>query len=67
MNERAQATVLVKRYAGTRLYDTDAARYLSLEDIGEMLRSGRRLTVRDARSGEDVTQAVLAQIVAGSR
>jgi polyhydroxyalkanoate synthesis regulator protein len=50
-----RARTIITRYAGVRLYDTQAGRYLSLQDIAAMLRAGRRVTVHDAGSGEDVT------------
>ncbi len=60
-----QSAVIIKRYAGTRLYDAAAARYVTADDIAELVRAGETVSVSDAATGEDVTQAVLAR-VAGS-
>ena len=67
MTERTQKPVIVKRYGGMRLYDTHAGRYVSLGDIADMLRAQRRVAVRDAGSGEDITPSVLSQIIADDR
>jgi polyhydroxyalkanoate synthesis repressor PhaR len=64
MIERTSTPIVVKRYGGARLYDTHAARYVSLEDIADMLRAERSVAIYDAGSGTDITPAVLAQIVA---
>ncbi len=56
---------LVKRYGGgsRKLYDTEEARYVSLEEVGQWVRGGQRLRVVDAKSGEDVTSSTLAQVI----
>ena len=54
--------ILIKRYAGSRLYDTRAACYVTLEDIAEMLEARQSVAVVEAGSGRDITQAVLAEI-----
>jgi polyhydroxyalkanoate synthase len=59
----APAGVTIKRYANRRLYDPAGSRYVSLADLAAMVRAGRDVVVRDEASGEDITNAVLAQIV----
>lgn len=63
----AQATpaILIKRYGGRRLYDTHAGRYVTLEGIADLVRGERRVIVQDAKTGEDITPAVLGEIIAG--
>jgi polyhydroxyalkanoate synthesis regulator protein len=56
---KSHSPILVRRYAGSRLYDTAAGRYLTVEDLREWRREGVVFEVRDARSGEDITCAVL--------
>jgi polyhydroxyalkanoate synthesis repressor PhaR len=63
-SEPAHDVVVIRRYPNRRLYDTDASRYVTLEDIAVLIEAGREVRVEDARSGEDVTRALLAQIVA---
>lgn len=55
--------VIVKKYANRRLYTTDESRYVSLAELAEKIRGGTDVKVVDARSGEDLTQATLTQIV----
>ena len=64
MTEQTPPPIIVKRYGGARLYDTHAARYVSLADIADMLRAERSVAVHDAGSGEDITPEVLARIIA---
>jgi polyhydroxyalkanoate synthesis repressor PhaR len=55
--------VIIKKYANRRLYNTDTSTYVTLEDLAEMVRSERDFVVYDARTGEDLTHAVLTQII----
>ena len=56
---------LIKRYGGgsRKLYDTEDARYVSLEEVGRWVRDGQRLRVVDAKTDEDVTAQTLAQVI----
>jgi polyhydroxyalkanoate synthesis regulator protein len=58
-------TIVIKRYGGERLYDTGAARYVSLSDIAELVRAERSVRIHEAASGEDITAAILTRVVAG--
>lgn len=59
--------MLVKKYGNRRLYDTDQSRYVTLEQVGEIVRGGEEVRVADAKTGEDLTAATLAQIVIEGR
>lgn len=59
--------VLVKKYGNRRLYDTDQSRYVTLDQVGEIIRGGEDVRVVDAKSGEDLTAATLAQIIVEGR
>jgi polyhydroxyalkanoate synthesis repressor PhaR len=61
------ATVLVKKYGNRRLYDTGESRYITLEELAEKIRKGSDVQVVDAKSGLDLTQATLTQIIVESR
>jgi polyhydroxyalkanoate synthesis regulator protein len=52
--------ILVRRYARSRLYDTIAGRYLSVDDLRQWLKDGVRFEVRDSETGEDITRVLLA-------
>jgi polyhydroxyalkanoate synthesis repressor PhaR len=55
--------VLIKRYANRKLYDQGRSRYVTLEELAEVIRQGRQIRVVDAASGEDLTTQTLAQII----
>lgn len=55
--------VIIKKYANRRLYNTDTSSYVTLDDLAEMVRAERDFVVYDAKSGEDLTRAVLTQII----
>ncbi|MBO6919540.1 MAG: polyhydroxyalkanoate synthesis repressor PhaR [Rhizobiaceae bacterium] len=56
-------SVVIKKYANRRLYNTGTSAYVTLEDLAEMVRKGEDFTVNDAKSGEDITHSVLTQII----
>lgn len=58
-----QIPVVVKKYANRRLYNTETSSYITLENLGDMIRAGRDFVVYDAKSGEDITRGVLTQII----
>jgi len=55
--------VVIKKYANRRLYNTRKSAYVTLEDLAVMVRDGTDFVVRDAKSSEDITRAVLTQII----
>jgi polyhydroxyalkanoate synthesis repressor PhaR len=54
---------VIKRYSNRKLYDTQESRYVTLEEIEELIRGGREISVVDAASGEDLTSVTLTQII----
>lgn len=61
VNEKLPITV--KKYANRRLYNTDTSTYVTLEDLAGMVKRGEDFLVYDAKTGEDITRSVLAQII----
>ena len=55
--------IVIKKYSDRRLYDSNARRYVNLDEIARMMREGADVEVRDARSGKDLTRVVLTQII----
>jgi polyhydroxyalkanoate synthesis repressor PhaR len=55
--------VVIKKYANRRLYNTDTSTYVTLDDLAAMVKGGRDFVVFDAKSGDDLTHAVLTQII----
>jgi polyhydroxyalkanoate synthesis regulator protein len=51
--------MLIKRYAGRRLYNTTTLSYATPDALRALARRGERLLVRDARTGDDITREVL--------
>jgi polyhydroxyalkanoate synthesis repressor PhaR len=62
-NESSAAPVVIKKYANRRLYNTATSTYVTLDHLAEMIKAGTDFVVTDARSGEDITRAVLTQII----
>ncbi|EIM25053.1 polyhydroxyalkanoate synthesis repressor PhaR [Microvirga lotononidis] len=54
---------IIKKYANRRLYHTGTSTYVTLEDLAGMVRKGEDFVVYDAKSGEEITRSVLAQII----
>ncbi|NVN86025.1 MAG: polyhydroxyalkanoate synthesis repressor PhaR [Rhodopseudomonas sp.] len=53
----------IKKYANRRLYNTGTSTYVTLEDLALMVKDGEDFLVYDAKSGDDITRSVLAQII----
>src|SRR6201994_1402237 len=60
---KAAEPVTIKKYANRRLYNPGTSTYVTLEDLASMVKSGEDFVVYDAKSGEDITRSVLAQII----
>ncbi len=59
----AQKTVLIKKYENRRLYDATNSRYVNLEDVAQILKSGHDVRVVDVATGADITRLILTQII----
>jgi polyhydroxyalkanoate synthesis repressor PhaR len=55
--------ITIKKYANRRLYNTGTSTYVTLEDLAGMVKGGEDFIVHDAKTGEDITRQVLAQII----
>ena len=58
-----KAPTVIKKYANRRLYHMGTSTYVTLEDLAAMVRAGEDFIVNDAKTGEDITRSVLAQIM----
>lgn len=56
----------LKRYSNRKLYDIQESRYVTLEDVAEMIRNGGDVSVVDADTGEDLTAMILTEILVES-
>ncbi|TVQ54158.1 MAG: polyhydroxyalkanoate synthesis repressor PhaR [Rhodobacteraceae bacterium] len=61
--EPKKAPITIKKYANRRLYNTAKSSYVTLDHLAAMVRDGDDFVVYDAKSGEDITRSVLAQII----
>ncbi len=62
-NDTPGAPVVIKKYANRRLYNTATSTYVTLDHLAEMIKAGTEFVVTDARTGDDITRAVLTQII----
>lgn len=53
----------IKKYVNRRLYDTEASRYVTLDDIRQLVIQGIDIEIVDEAKGEDITRALLLQII----
>ena len=60
---KSEEPITIKKYANRRLYNTGTSTYVTLEDLATMVKAGDDFVVFDAKTGEDITRAVLAQII----
>ena len=60
----AKKSLLIKRYASRRLYNTETSDYVTLDDIAGFIRDGREVQIVDLKSGDDLTRQYLLQIIA---
>jgi polyhydroxyalkanoate synthesis repressor PhaR len=53
----------IKRYPNRRFYARHSSQYVSLQDIERLISEGHSVEIRDSQTGEDLTRAVLTQII----
>jgi len=54
---------LIKKYPNRRLYDTRTSTYITLADVKDLVLAHESFQVVDAKTGEDLTRAILLQII----
>ena len=57
-------TRIIKKYPNRRLYDTDISRYITLEEIRQLVLENVKFRVEDKRTREDITRSILLQVIA---
>src|SRR6266446_3417301 len=60
---KSEGPITIKKYANRRLYNTGTSTYVTLEDLATLVKAGEDFVVFDAKSNEDITRSVLAQII----
>ena len=54
---------IIKKYPNRRLYDTEDSKYITLEDVKQLVLNGVDFCVKDVKSDEDLTRTILLQII----
>ena len=62
-SKNSKSEIIIKKYANRRLYDTSTSQYVTLDHLRDLVKKGAHFQVIDAKSGEDLTHGVLAQII----
>jgi len=60
---KSEEPITIKKYANRRLYNTGTSTYVTLEDLATIVKDGENFVVYDAKTNEDITRSVLAQII----
>ncbi|MDT0635471.1 polyhydroxyalkanoate synthesis repressor PhaR [Spectribacter hydrogenoxidans] len=56
-------TRVIKKYPNRRLYDTEISRYITLEEIRQLVIKGEEFQVIDKRTGREITRTILLQVI----
>lgn len=59
----AETVRLIKKYPNRRLYDTKTSAYITLADVKALVLKYEEFQIIDAKSNEDLTRAILLQII----
>ncbi len=54
---------IIKKYPNRRLYDTITSSYITLSEVRQLVMTRQPFEVRDVKTGEDITRAILLQII----
>ena len=55
---------LIKKYANRKLYDTTDKRYLTMDHLAELIKSGEEVSIVDNETGDDLTSSIVSQLLA---
>ncbi len=55
---------IINKYPNRRLYDTEISRYITLEEVRQLVLTGVEFTIIDKRTKEDITRSILLQVIA---
>lgn len=61
--DKTEGPVKIRKYPNRRYYNTRASQHITLQEICDLVRAGHDIRVTDSRSGDDITGAVLTQIL----
>ncbi len=59
----ADEVIQIKRYPNRRFYSRDASKYVTIQELEDLIRQGHTIEVSDSQTGESLTRAVLTQLI----
>ncbi len=62
-----ESSIIIKRYANRKLYNTRESQYITLSQIAQLIEAGEVVQILDKSSGEDITEITLAQVFVDDR
>ena len=63
MDQENKKPITIKRYSNRKLYDTSQSRYITLAELGELIRRGENIEVIDNETKADLTEMTLTQVL----
>jgi len=57
-------TRVIKKYPNRRLYDTEISKYITLDNVRQLVMDSIDFAVKDVKTNEDLTRGILLQIIA---
>lgn len=57
------STRVIRKYSNRRLYDPETSSHITLDQVRDLIVSGERVKIEDAKTGEDITRSILLQII----
>lgn len=62
--KKEDAMYTIKRYANGRFYDTEEKNFITREQIAQMIKSGKKFSIVNTKTGKDITEEIVSQIKA---
>ena len=53
----------IKKYTNRKMYDTHDKRYVTMDQLSELIKQGEEVMVIDNRTGDDITTAIISQLI----
>jgi polyhydroxyalkanoate synthesis repressor PhaR len=53
----------IKKYANRKMYDTTDKRYVSMQQVARLIKSGEEVSIIDNKTGEDITAAIVSRLI----
>jgi len=60
---RSPEVIQIKKYPNRRYYDATNSRHVTLQELHDLIVSGKDICVTDSRNGDDITNLLLTQIL----